>query len=103
MENVYSETSHNCTFSRLSSKDAKQIREVSEGDLVKGPWTPEEDKIVVDMVNKHGARNWSQIAAALRGRVGKQCRERWHNHLKPGIKRAKWTLEEDDIIFREHK
>ena len=71
--------------------------------LVKGPWTPEEDKIVMDMVDKYGPKNWSQIASALTGRIGKQCRERWHNHLNPHIKRAKWTKEEDEIILREHQ
>lgn len=37
------------------------------------------------------------------GRIGKQCRERWHNHLNPDIKRGKWTPEEDEIIIRAHK
>ena len=46
--------------------------------------------------------NWSQIASALSGRIGKQWRERWHNHLNPDIKRAKWTEEEDKIILTEH-
>lgn len=71
--------------------------------LVKGPWTTEEDQIVIEMVKKHGPKNWSLIASALTGRIGKQCRERWHNHLNPDIKRAKWTEEEDRIILREHK
>ena len=35
----------------------------------------------------------------LPGRVGKQCRERWHNHLDPGITRDKWTLEEDKQLM----
>jgi len=43
------------------------------------------------------------IASSLSGRIGKQCRERWHNHLNPGIKRSKWTSEEDHIILREHQ
>ena len=33
------------------------------------------------------------------GRIGKQCRERWHNHLNPAIKKTDWTIEEDWIIF----
>lgn len=70
--------------------------------LVKGPWTAEEDRIVVEMVEKYGPKNWSKVASALSGRIGKQCRERWHNHLNPHIKRAKWTAEEDEIILREH-
>ena len=71
--------------------------------LVKGPWTAEEDRIVIEMVKKHGAKSWSMIASSLSGRIGKQCRERWHNHLNPNIKRAKWTSEEDQIILREHQ
>jgi myb proto-oncogene protein len=31
-------------------------------------------------------RKWAQIAEKLAGRAGKQCRERWHNHLRPDIK-----------------
>jgi len=25
------------------------------------------------------------------GRIGKQCRERWHNHLNPDIKKEDWS------------
>lgn len=77
-------------------------QKISTSRIIKGPWTEEEDEIVVKMVNKYGPRNWSQIASALSGRVGKQWRERWHNHLNPNIKRAKWTEEEDRIILTEH-
>ena len=45
------------------------------------------------MVLRHGAGNikWSVIAAQLPGRIGKQCRERWFNHLDPDIKKGDWT------------
>ena len=36
------------------------------------------------------------------GRIGKQCRERWHNHLNPNICKAPWTEEEDRIILQCH-
>ena len=39
----------------------------------------------------------------LTGRIGKQCRERWHNHLNPNVKKDAWTPEEDKIIFDCHK
>eukprot|EP00826_Nyctotherus_ovalis_P024052 TRINITY_DN1855_c0_g5_i1.p1 TRINITY_DN1855_c0_g5~~TRINITY_DN1855_c0_g5_i1.p1 ORF type:complete len:218 (+),score=43.40 TRINITY_DN1855_c0_g5_i1:594-1247(+) len=55
------------------------------------------------MVTRLGPKNWSQIALALPGRIGKQCRERWHNHLNPSIKRERWTDEEDEIIVEAHK
>ena len=39
--------------------------------LHKGPWTPEEDGILIDMVHSNGAKHWSHIAHALPGRIGK--------------------------------
>nr|CCA22146.1 conserved unknown protein putative [Albugo laibachii Nc14] len=70
--------------------------------LVKGPWTPEEDQILLELVGqfqKFGKIRWSEIAVYLPGRVGKQCRERWCNHLDSSVRKGKWTSEEDDIIF----
>ena len=39
----------------------------------------------------------------FQGRIGKQCRERWHNHLNPSIKKCDWTMEEDWIIHEARK
>jgi hypothetical protein len=49
---------------------------------------------VVDLVKKYGPKRWTLIAKHLKGRIGKQCRERWHNHLNPEIKKTAWTEEE---------
>ena len=46
---------------------------------------------MVSLVEAHGPKKWSTIAAALPGRIGKQCRERWHNHLNPDIRKDAWT------------
>lgn len=70
--------------------------------LVKGQWSKEEDDLIIQLVAKHGAKKWSLIAAALPGRIGKQCRERWHNHLNPDIKRTDWTVEEDELLVKTH-
>lgn len=58
---------------------------------------------MVSLVEKHGPKKWSLIASYLPGRIGKQCRERWHNHLNPSICKQTWTAEEDRIIFEAHK
>eukprot|EP00657_Telonema_sp_P-1_P009638 TRINITY_DN387_c0_g1_i4.p1 TRINITY_DN387_c0_g1~~TRINITY_DN387_c0_g1_i4.p1 ORF type:complete len:303 (-),score=31.65 TRINITY_DN387_c0_g1_i4:77-985(-) len=68
----------------------------------KRQWSPEEDQIVRQHVTEQGPRKWSKIAANLPGRIGKQCRERWHNHLNPGIRKDPWTAEEDAIIVQAH-
>ncbi|XP_030760175.1 transcriptional activator Myb isoform X2 [Sitophilus oryzae] len=72
-------------------------------ELVKGPWTKEEDEKVVKLVNVYGAKKWTLIARHLKGRIGKQCRERWHNHLNPKIKKSAWTEQEDEIIYQAHQ
>lgn len=58
---------------------------------------------VIDLVQKYGPKRWSVIAKHLQGRIGKQCRERWHNHLNPEVKKSSWTQEEDRIIYEAHK
>jgi len=70
--------------------------------LIRGPWTEEEDAKVVKLVRKYGAKKWSLIASQLPGRIGKQCRERWHNHLNPAISKEAWKLEEDKTILECH-
>ncbi|CAH0598257.1 unnamed protein product [Chrysodeixis includens] len=72
-------------------------------ELVKGPWTKEEDEKVMELVAKYGPKKWTLIARHLKGRIGKQCRERWHNHLNPSIKKTAWTEHEDRVIYQAHK
>jgi len=64
----------------------------------KRAWTELEDEKLIETVNKLGAQRWSLIASHLPGRVGKQCRERWFNHLCPEVKKGEWTEEEDRLI-----
>ncbi|XP_050174464.1 myb-related protein A isoform X5 [Myiozetetes cayanensis] len=78
-------------------------QKVLNPELIKGPWTKEEDQRVIELVQKYGPKRWSLIAKHLKGRIGKQCRERWHNHLNPEVKKSSWTEEEDRIIYEAHK
>eukprot|EP00276_Gloeochaete_wittrockiana_P001797 CAMPEP_0184675256 /NCGR_PEP_ID=MMETSP0308-20130426/87690_1 /TAXON_ID=38269 /ORGANISM="Gloeochaete witrockiana, Strain SAG 46.84" /LENGTH=516 /DNA_ID=CAMNT_0027122945 /DNA_START=17 /DNA_END=1568 /DNA_ORIENTATION=+ len=74
----------------------------ANGNVVKGAWVPEEDDLLMRLVNEHGAKTWSTIAAHLDGRTGKQCRERWLNHLNPLIKKDAWSAEEDQLLLDAH-
>ncbi len=69
----------------------------------KRSWTLAEDMKLKSLVEKHGPKRWSFIAEHMSGRVGKQCRERWHNHLNPHVRKGSWTPEEDMVIFEQHK
>ncbi|KAL3805570.1 hypothetical protein HJC23_005814 [Cyclotella cryptica] len=65
-------------------------------------WTKDEDEHLLDMVfeMKHPLK-WSVIAQNLgTNRTGKQCRERYVNHLNPRLKSSEWTPVEDFVIWR---
>jgi hypothetical protein len=55
-----------------------------------------------ELVTLKGPKKWSTIANELPGRIGKQCRERWHNHLNPDIVKSTWTEDEDKAILLAH-
>ncbi|MED6116421.1 hypothetical protein PIB30_100234 [Stylosanthes scabra] len=75
----------------------------SSGGVKKGPWTPEEDQKLLHHIHKHGHRNW-RLLPKLAGlnRCGKSCRLRWINYLRPGIKREKFSQEEEQTILHLH-
>ncbi|KDO57592.1 hypothetical protein CISIN_1g024484mg [Citrus sinensis] len=71
--------------------------------LKKGPWTPEEDRILIVHIKKHGHPNWRALpkqAGLLR--CGKSCRLRWINYLRPDIKRGNFSKEEEETIINLH-
>ncbi|KZV29158.1 hypothetical protein F511_39585 [Dorcoceras hygrometricum] len=78
-------------------------QKVLNPELIKGPWTQEEDEKITELVARYGPTKWSVIAKSLPGRIGKQCRERWHNHLNPRIKKEAWTLEEELSLLNAHR
>jgi myb proto-oncogene protein len=50
------------------------------------------------------ACKWTDIAKELdNGRNGKQCRDRWTNYLRPGIKKGGWTRDEEELIKDMHR
>jgi hypothetical protein len=62
------------------------------------PWTPEDDQQLIGLVDQIGLKDWCSVAKAIDGRAARQCRERYMNHLKQGIKKGPWSPEEDAAI-----
>ncbi|WMV35418.1 hypothetical protein MTR67_028803 [Solanum verrucosum] len=93
---------HNNLSSSMKKKLGGDRGRPKKSKSSKGQWTIEEDMLLIHLVEKFGIRKWSQIAQMLKGRIGKQCRERWHNHLRPDIKKDFWTEEEDRILIQAH-
>ncbi|CAJ1969645.1 unnamed protein product [Sphenostylis stenocarpa] len=71
--------------------------------LRKGPWTVDEDTILVNYIANHGEGHWNSVArcAGLR-RSGKSCRLRWLNYLRPDVRRGNITLQEQILILDLH-
>ncbi|WOK96841.1 Myb-related protein 306-like [Canna indica] len=90
----------------------------------KGPWTPEEDLVLVSYIQEHGPGNWRSVPTNTGPcrinsnpnlfspsikfyiymwlglmRCSKSCRLRWTNYLRPGIKRGNFTDQEDKFII----
>jgi len=89
-----------CTTSPVTSPTASWAASESHEvrKFSKRPWTAEEDDILRTLVEQHGPCRWPTIASQMNGRAGKQCRERWLNHLDKSVKKEDWTAEEDERL-----
>ncbi|ONK78046.1 uncharacterized protein A4U43_C02F13640 [Asparagus officinalis] len=71
-----------------------------EVGIKKGPWTPEEDAVLISYIQEHGPRNWRSVPIHTGlMRCSKSCRLRWTNYLRPGIKRGNFTPHEEKMII----
>ncbi|KAK8585901.1 hypothetical protein V6N13_050871 [Hibiscus sabdariffa] len=80
-----------------------QSSEEDQMDLIRGPWTVEEDFKLINYIALHGEGRWNSLArcSGLK-RTGKSCRLRWLNYLRPDIRRGNITLEEQLLILELH-
>ncbi|KAB5593425.1 Myb-like DNA-binding domain containing protein [Ceratobasidium theobromae] len=73
-------------------------------------WTEEEDKYLLEGIQRHGMGNWPEVALHLNSAMGgkpnyvprtpNQCSFRYTKSLCPTIKKGKWTKEEDEALRR---
>uniref|UniRef100_A0A8C6U3N7 snRNA-activating protein complex subunit 4 n=1 Tax=Neogobius melanostomus TaxID=47308 RepID=A0A8C6U3N7_9GOBI len=67
--------------------------------IKKGPWSPQEDQLLLAAVDKHGAKNWWKIRYEVPGRTDSACRDRYLDCLRPGTKRGPFDYKER-LLFR---
>lgn len=80
-------------------------------NLPKLKWDREEDEVLKGLVEEMGTKQWALVAETLNRTVhsqakvrhGKQCRERWLNHLNPELKKGNWRPAEDLIVLSQQK
>ncbi|KAG6536647.1 hypothetical protein ZIOFF_001705 [Zingiber officinale] len=74
-----------------------------EAEVRKGPWTMEEDLILINYISNHGEGVWNNLArSAGLNRTGKSCRLRWLNYLRPDVRRGNITQQEQLLIMDLH-
>uniref|UniRef100_A0A7N0U382 Uncharacterized protein n=1 Tax=Kalanchoe fedtschenkoi TaxID=63787 RepID=A0A7N0U382_KALFE len=86
------------------SSDGKgSMYEEDEAELRRGPWTVEEDTMLIHYISCNGDGRWNMLAkcAGLK-RTGKSCRLRWLNYLKPDVKRGNLSPQEQLLILELH-
>jgi hypothetical protein len=66
-------------------------------------WKPEEDEKLKRLISETRPFKWSLIASKMEGREGKQCRERWYNHLNPEIVKGPWSSKEEWLLYLLHR
>lgn len=64
----------------------------------RGPWSQHEDSWLVTLVARNGPHNWVRISQEIGSRSPKQCRERYHQNLKPTLNHDPITAEEGELI-----
>lgn len=64
-------------------------------------WTTNEDNLLIQLVQE-GAQpiKWSDVALRVGDRTGKQCRERYLNHLTPKLRVEEWSAQEDVTLCK---
>lgn len=69
--------------------------------IKKSAWTPEEDKLLLDLYATHGTK-WAQIARHIQGRTDDACSKRYREALDPALRHDEWTPEEDARLVEIH-
>ncbi|EXJ92769.1 myb-like DNA-binding protein FlbD [Capronia epimyces CBS 606.96] len=64
----------------------------------RGPWLPEEDAALLHLVHTQGPNNWVRISQHMQHRSPKQCRERYHQNLKPSLNHEPISADEGEMI-----
>ncbi|OHT17172.1 hypothetical protein TRFO_41257 [Tritrichomonas foetus] len=83
------------------SLNTGHLESENEQSLIRHKFTPEEDRQLNKLVATHGPRKWDKIALSMPGRTGRQCRDRFHNYLKPTLVNGPWNAEEDSLLERK--
>ncbi|KAK2838235.1 hypothetical protein Q5P01_015447 [Channa striata] len=88
----------------MEGRDPAQLiyrwNQVLDPSLKKGPWTKQEDQLLLKAVSCHGEKDWWKIRLEVPGRTDNACRDRYYDCLKAGIKRGAFDKEERELLLQ---
>jgi hypothetical protein len=76
-------------------------KRVSSPNRVK--FSEDEDARLTSLVGRLGIDDWPRIAAEMRTKNSRQCRERWLHYLSPELNTAPWTHDEEMLIVQKYQ
>lgn len=79
------------TKSIVKASGNKKQQKCFDSDSNRRSWSVHEDQLLKKYVKKYGEK-WSTIGRLFESKRGKQCRERWKNHLDPLVSQREWTI-----------
>jgi len=82
----------------ISNEHSNSAKSGVRAKVRRKAWQDQEDEQLLELVEKYG-KKWSKIASIMKGRTGKQIRDRYLNNLNPEIVDKDWTSEEDNLIL----
>uniref|UniRef100_A0A3P9B4H7 Small nuclear RNA activating complex polypeptide 4 n=1 Tax=Maylandia zebra TaxID=106582 RepID=A0A3P9B4H7_9CICH len=86
----------------MEGRDPAQLiyrwNQVLDPSLKRGPWTKQEDKLLLQAVARHGEKNWWKIRLEVPGRTDGGCRDRYYDCLKAGTKRGPFDRKERELL-----
>uniref|UniRef100_A0A3Q0RRR9 Small nuclear RNA activating complex, polypeptide 4 n=1 Tax=Amphilophus citrinellus TaxID=61819 RepID=A0A3Q0RRR9_AMPCI len=87
----------------MDGRDPSQLiyrwNQVLDPSLKKGPWTKQEDKLLLQAVARHGEKNWWKIRLEVPGRTDGGCRDRYYDCLKAETKRGPFDRKERELLL----
>ncbi|CAG8519462.1 17138_t:CDS:1, partial [Racocetra persica] len=90
-----------CVPNRTNKMCRKRWFHSLDPNLRKGPWTKEEDELLMKAVEKH-KKVWCKVAESIPGRTDDQCAKRWKECLDPEIDHTEWTDQEDLLLMQKY-
>ncbi|XP_077436776.1 snRNA-activating protein complex subunit 4 isoform X2 [Vanacampus margaritifer] len=88
----------------MEGRDTPQLiyrwSSVLDPQLKKGPWSKEEDQLLLRAVARHGEKMWWKIRLEVPGRTDGACRDRYLDCLKEGTKKGAFDDHERQLLIQ---